>query len=75
MTAMQQLLELFKQNMSSDWFHIDEIEQTINSVGLDLEKQQLGNTWDAAIKAHDERGHVHARSLVDFDDYYNALKK
>jgi hypothetical protein len=36
----------------------------------ELEKQQHGNTWDAAIKAHDDRGHVHARSLVDFDEYY-----
>ena len=41
----------------------------------ELEKQQHGVTWDAAIKAHDDRGHVHARSLVDFDDYYNETFK
>jgi hypothetical protein len=37
----------------------------------EMNKQQHGQTWDAAIKAHDNRGHVHARSLVDFDEYYN----
>jgi hypothetical protein len=37
----------------------------------EMDKQQHGATWDAAIKAHDNRGHVHARSLVDFDEYYN----
>jgi len=36
-----------------------------------MDKQQHGETWDSAIKAHDNRGHVHARSLVDFDEYYN----
>jgi hypothetical protein len=34
------------------------------------------NTWDTAIKAHENRGHVISRSLCDFDDYYNeTLKK
>ena len=42
---------------------------------LELEKQQHGQTWDAAIKAHDNRGHVHARSLVYFDIYYNETFK
>jgi hypothetical protein len=37
----------------------------------ELEKQQHGQTWDAAIQAHDDRGHVHARSITDFDEYYN----
>jgi hypothetical protein len=37
----------------------------------EMEKQQHGRTWDEAINAHDNRGHVHARSLVDFDEYYN----
>ena len=41
----------------------------------EIEKQQHGQTWDAAIKAHDNRGHVHARSLVDFDEYYETFKK
>ena len=35
-----------------------------------MEKYQHGNTWNEAIDAHEKRGHVIARSLVDFDDYY-----
>jgi hypothetical protein len=34
-----------------------------------MEREQHGNTWDAAIKAHDDRGHVYVRSICDFDDY------
>ena len=49
---------------------ITEHDDIFNEI-LELEKQQHGATWDAAIKAHDNRGHVHARSLVDFDEYYN----
>jgi hypothetical protein len=41
----------------------------------EMEKQQHGATWDAAIKAHDNRGGVHARSLVDFDEYYEQQFK
>jgi hypothetical protein len=36
-----------------------------------MENEQHGNTWDAAIQAHEDRGHVIARSLTDFDEYYN----
>ena len=42
---------------------------------LEMNKHQHGNTWDAAIKAHDDRGHVHARSLVDFDEYFEETYK
>ena len=35
----------------------------------EMERNQHGNTWDAAIKAHDDRGHVFVRSTCDFDDY------
>jgi hypothetical protein len=40
-------------------------------ISVEMEKQQHGETWDSAIKAHDDRGHVHARSIVDFDEWYN----
>ena len=36
-----------------------------------LERHQHGDTWDAAIQAHEDRGHVLARSNCDFDDYFN----
>ena len=45
------------------------------AIAKQMEKHQHGNTWDAAIKAHDERGHVHARSLVDFDEWYEEQFK
>ena len=41
----------------------------------DMEKEQHGNTWDSAIHAHDDRGHVHARSIVDFDEYFEDTYK
>jgi hypothetical protein len=44
-------------------------------ISVEIEKQQHGRTWDAAIKAHDNRGHVHARSLVDFDEWYEQQFK
>ena len=55
--------------------HLISITDNILDKILELEKQQHGNTWDAAIKAHDERGHVHARSLVDFDEWYEEQFK
>jgi hypothetical protein len=36
-----------------------------------LERNQHGDTWDAAIQAHEDRGHVLVRSICDFDDYFN----
>ncbi len=34
------------------------------------EKIEHQDTWDAAIKAHDNRAYVHVRSWSDFDDYF-----
>jgi len=41
----------------------------------EMNKQQHGATWDSAIKAHDDRGHVHSRSIVDFDEWYEQQFK
>ena len=41
----------------------------------EMNKQQHGVTWDSAIKAHDDRGGVHARSIVDFDEYFEEQFK
>ena len=35
----------------------------------EMERKQHGNTWDAAIKAHDDRGHGFSRSICDFGEY------
>jgi hypothetical protein len=40
-----------------------------------MERGQHGDTWDAAIQAHEDRGHVLARSICDFDDYFNETFK
>jgi hypothetical protein len=61
------------------WLHdkprdMKELTQFIEHA-KEMEKHQHGNTWDAAIKAHDERGHVHARSIVDFDEYFEDMFK
>ena len=60
---------LFMYPANTDWLPIlvDKAKQK--------EKEQHGQTWDAAIKAHDDRGHVHSRSFVDFDEYYETFKK
>ena len=42
----------------------------------DMEREQHGETWDAALIHVDKRGGVILRALVDFDDYWekrNAL--
>ena len=36
-----------------------------------MEKEQHGETWDAALGAFDARGFNRVRAIVDFDDYYN----
>ena len=77
MTALEDLInKLVKFKKSRQVCHSAiqaAIEFAVNR--LELEKQQHGETWDAAIKAHDNRGHVHTRSIVDFDEYYETFKK
>ena len=67
--------------MAVEWL-INQVEDFCFLIPVDIieeakemDKQQHGRTWDAAIKAHDNRGHVHARSLVDFDEYYEQQYK
>lgn len=68
-TAVEWLLcELVKfHNGESEYFS----DVAIKNHARRMEKEQHGNTWDAAIKAHEDRGSVVARSLCDFDEYYN----
>jgi hypothetical protein len=67
MTAIEWLIiKLYAAGSGSPGAYTKIFEQA-----KEIEKQQHGNTWDAAIKAHDNRGGVHARSIVDFDEYYN----
>jgi hypothetical protein len=47
------------------------IEQKDIDMAKKMERNQHGDTWDAAIQAHEDRGHVLARSICDFDNYFN----
>jgi hypothetical protein len=63
-------IKLYAASSGSSAAHTQIFEQA-----KEIEKQQHGQTWDAAIAAHDDRGHVHARSLVDFDEWYDKKFK
>jgi hypothetical protein len=36
----------------------------------EMEKQQLGECWDAALDAYERRAGVWVRASEDFDEYY-----
>jgi hypothetical protein len=40
---------------------------------IEMEKEQHGETWNAAIQAQENRGFVISRSLCDFDEYFENL--
>lgn len=63
MTAVEWLLEQTMYIRSTKWPDI--MEQA-----LEMERQQHGETWDAALLHVDKRGGVVLRALVDFDEYW-----
>lgn len=63
MTAVEWLLEHDFLKGSTKWPDI--VEQA-----LEMERQQHGETWDAALIRFDARGKVFLRVLIDFDDYW-----
>jgi hypothetical protein len=68
----QTAVEWFYDKIKSHFEHDGDLLETITftlSIAKMKEREQHGRTWDAAIKTHDDRGHVFARSVVDFDDY------
>jgi hypothetical protein len=74
-TAVEFLIPILIENIQSlSIKKRHEIVSLINQA-KEMDKQQHGQTWDAAIKAHDDRGGVHARSIVDFDEWYNETFK
>lgn len=68
MTAVQWLLEQTMYIRSTKWPDIVE-------KALEIEKEQHGETWDAAIKAYKERGFNAVRAIVDFDEYWAEKSK
>ena len=71
-TALQQLIQWGEQMMSEHPQKLLSFAEAIDKAEelLELERHQHGQTWDAAIHAHVARGHVYARSMCDFDDYW-----
>jgi hypothetical protein len=65
-TAVEWLVEQLKERGYAGEFP----PHLLFEQALAMERHQHGQTWDAAIHAHDARGHVYARSMCDFDDYY-----
>jgi len=69
-TAVEWLFSQIPFEWSSSKSAFEALQQ-----GKEMEKEQHGVTWDSAIKAHDNRGHVHSRSIVDFDEWYEQQFK
>ena len=73
-TAVEWLINELKRSIHYQRL-INEVNQSSTDVtdvikqAKQMEREQHGNTWNAAIKAHDDRGHVFVRSSCDFDDY------
>lgn len=62
-------IDFFYDNVKNYFVNnIELLEKIVNSAKL-IERGQHGNTWNAAIMAHEERGHNISRSFIDFDDY------
>jgi hypothetical protein len=68
LTAVQWLLEQTMYMRSTKWADI--VEQA-----LEMEREQHGETWDAALLAVDGRGGVILRALPDFDEYWEQSSK
>lgn len=71
-SVSQTAVEWFYDKIKSHFEHDGDLLETLTltmTIAKRKEREQHGRTWDAAIEAHDDRGHVHARSLTDFDDY------
>ena len=68
MTAVEWLLEHDYLIRSTKWPDI--IEQA-----KAMEREQHGDTWDAALIHVDKRGGVVLRALVDFDEYWANKSK
>ncbi len=67
-TAVEWFFEKIKSHFEDDGDALETLTFTMQHA-KQKERKQHGATWDAAIKAHDDRGHVLARSICDFDNY------
>jgi len=61
-----------------EWFYQRILAKDIKEVfeqAKAMEREQHGETWDAALIAVDRRGGVILRALPDFDDYWAIKSK
>jgi hypothetical protein len=63
LTAVEWLVEQVYLHPGSGW------PKAIEKA-LEMEREQHGETWDAALIAVDRRGGVLIRALMDFDKYW-----
>jgi hypothetical protein len=67
-TAVEWLIEEIHKNMEFIPVHIQQQAKA-------MEKEQHGETWDAALIDVDKRGGILLRALVDFDEYWDKYQK
>ena len=67
-TVVQEIYESLHEGRISD---LAEMKEWF----LVREKFAHGETWDAAIQDHEARGNNIARSIPDFDDYYEKYER
>jgi hypothetical protein len=67
-TAVEWFYDKIKSHFEHDGDSLETLTYTM-AIAKQKERQQHRNTWVAAIKAHDNRGYVHVKSICDFDNY------
>jgi hypothetical protein len=72
MTAVEWLIQQIEEKNGKDFssYYSEFVNQA-----KEMEKEQHGETWDAALIHVDKRGGVILRALVDFDEYWEDKSK
>jgi hypothetical protein len=66
----QTAVEFLQKALSINLTHEQQVQfEGLFQQALEMERNQHGNTWDAAIQAYQDRGHVEIRAWSDFDEH------
>lgn len=72
-TAVEWLQEQLKKGVNFNPLdkdsYLNEVEKVFKQA-KEMEKQQLGECWDAALDAYERRAGVWVRASEDFDEYF-----
>lgn len=72
-TAVQYVIEKLTESghlwLTDKPSDMDELALIIKNA-KEMENQQLGNCWDAALDAYERRAGVWVRASADFDEYF-----